>query len=62
MKALNIIGGLVTVFITLPIWYYLMYHLMDKVGASELAWFLYYVYLPVHLFAAIVNRIAQSEK
>ena len=52
--------ALVAVFITQPIWYYLLFKILQAIGASDLMWFLYWVYLPVGLLLAIVNAIVSS--
>lgn len=62
MKALSVIAGLATLFVTLPIWYYLLYQVLSKVQATELMWFLFWVYVPVNLFVMAAMKVAQSEK
>lgn len=49
------IGGLVTVFLYMPIWYYLMYQILVRVNASELMWFLFLVYVPMGLFVSAIT-------
>ena len=51
---------IVRVCITHPIWYLLLFKILQAIGASELMWFLYWVYLPVGLLLAIVNAIVSS--
>lgn len=50
------IAGLVAVFLQLPIYFYLFYKILEAVNASELMWFLYWVYVPVTLFIHIMVR------
>ena len=38
-----------------PIWLYLLYQIFMRVNASELMWFLYWVYVPNVIVAAIVS-------
>lgn len=48
----------------LAIWYYLLHKVLASVNASELMWFLYWVYVPVGLVLSAV-RVAilkQNEK
>lgn len=59
MNILAITVGLVAIFIQLPIWFYIIYSILIAINASELVWFLYYVYMPVSLF---VHSIAQLFK
>lgn len=47
--------------ITMPIWYYLLYKILQAVNATELMWFLYCVYLPVGMIISIISKIAESK-
>lgn len=47
----------VSVSISLPIWYYLMYSILTAIQASALVWFLYYVYVPFSLLAGVLTRL-----
>jgi hypothetical protein len=57
---LQVIWFLCTVFITAPIWYYLLYQVLVRVEATELMWFLYWIYVPVSLLLAILLRIVEK--
>lgn len=59
---MKVVSGLITLFIVMPIWYYLLYQILVRVQASELMWFLYWIYLPIGLFANGIQRILESEK
>lgn len=37
--------------VTLPIWFYVLYQILSAVGASELTWFLFWVYIPASIVA-----------
>jgi hypothetical protein len=58
MKA---ISGLLALLVSLPIWYYLLYQILVRVDATELMFFLYWIYLPVGIFTAILAKLAESE-
>lgn len=58
MKA---IAGLMALLVTLPIWFYLMYQVLARVGASELMWFLYWIYVPATIFVTAVAKIATDD-
>lgn len=60
MKALKVIGGLLSVFISLPISFYLQYQILQRVNASELMWFLFLANLPVVVFVQSVMKIAEK--
>lgn len=58
---LCIISGLIALFITLPLWLYLFYSVLKAVNATELMWFLYWVYAPVSLFAGVLAKIVGDD-
>jgi len=53
--------SLITVFITLPIWLYILYQILDAIQASELVWFLYFIYIPFSIFTSfLANYLNKS--
>lgn len=58
MKAIR---AVLLVFITLPIWLYLQYQILDRVQASELMWFLFWVYAPVALIASVLGHLMEDK-
>lgn len=42
--------------IVTPIWFYLMYKLLDLVPATELMWFLFWVYMPFSFIMQIIQE------
>lgn len=61
MKVLKGIAGLVSLCLVLPIWYYLFYKVLQAVNASELMWFLYWIYAPAAMFAALISKVAEDK-
>lgn len=61
MGKMKVISALVSIFMTLPIWFYLLHEVLTAVSASDLSWFLYWVYVPASLFAGILARISSDE-
>jgi len=55
------IEELLTIFIGAPIWYYLLYRILEAVNASELMWFLYWVYVPVALLCGVLSKVAEND-
>ena len=56
-------AALITVFITLPVWFYILYQILTAINASELTWFLYWVYIPFSLFVSFtINYLASNDK
>jgi hypothetical protein len=60
VNALKVICGLVIIFITLPIWFYLLYKILVIVNATDLMWFLYYIYVPFTIFASVLAKIVEK--
>lgn len=61
VKKVKIMSGLLALFVTAPIWYFLMYSILEKIGASELTWFLFWVYVPISLFVIVVSRLFDTD-
>lgn len=58
MKA---ISGLLALLVSMPIWYYLLYQILVRVEASELMMFLFWIYVPVSIFAGVLAKLAESK-
>ena len=54
------IAALFGILVVTPIWYYLLYQILVRVNASELMFFLYWVYLPAGLLATVIGRLAEK--
>ena len=61
MNILRGIAGLTLALITLPIWLYLVYKILQMVGATELMWFLYWIYIPASFFGAGVLHLTKEQ-
>ena len=59
MKVLGILIGL---FISVPIWFYLLFQILVAVDANELMWFLYWIYLPATIFGSIAAKLTEESK
>lgn len=55
MKA---VVGIIAFFVVAPIWYYLLYQILTRVEASELMWFLYWIYLPAAIIMAVIKELS----
>ena len=58
MKA---ILAILATFVSLPIWLYLLYQILESVNANELMWFLYWVYVPVTLIVAALIKYHEDK-
>lgn len=62
MKIIKALTMLFSFCITLPIWYYLLYKILVAVNASELMFFLFWVYVPFAFICAFLSRIVDESK
>ena len=60
MPVVKLVMGLLVAFITMPIWYYLLYRVLVAVNATEVMWLLYFIYLPVGLFVSVLQAIVNA--
>ena len=58
---MKIIASLAGLFICLPIWLYLLYKILVAVNATELMWFLYWIYIPCILFTSAVTKLLEQD-
>lgn len=62
MKALKLIIGVLGIFISLPIMFYLQYQILIRVSASELMWFLFWANIPIVFLLQMIAKIAETDK
>ncbi len=60
MKKAKLIGALIAVLITSPIWFFILYRILETTNQSELVWFLYWVYVPFTLLALVLLRLGED--
>ena len=58
---MKVIGAILGLFVSLPIWFFLMYRVLEAVNATELMWFLYWIYLPVTILVSVITKIAEAD-
>lgn len=56
----EVVGALLTLFIALPIWLFLLYSILSAVHPDRLVWFLYWVYVPVQIIIGIIQGVVKS--
>lgn len=57
---LKAVVSIISLLIALPIWYYLMYQILVRVNASELMFFLYWVYVPIGIVGGIISKVVED--
>ena len=58
MKKTNAVSGVLAIFVTMPIWFYLLHEILEAVNATEFMWFLYWVYVPAVLLASVLAKLS----
>lgn len=58
MKAIAVICSLL---VSMPIWYFLLYTILDSIQADRLTWFLFWVYVPVSLLSNAIYQILSKK-
>ena len=54
------IAGILALLVTMPIWFFLLYRVLDAVNASELMWFLYWIYVPATILVNSLTKLAED--
>ncbi len=63
MSAIKTVTSILMVCVTFPIWVYLVYQIFLRIEATDLMWFLFWVYVPVSMLVAILKMVVDgSEK
>ena len=62
MNKLKLLSAVLMVLLSTPIWLYLQYKIMVLVNATELMWFLFWIYLPVSVVATTIIQLKTSDK
>jgi len=62
MNKIKFVNGIIMMCIQLPIWYFMMYQLLDFMKADNLLWFLFWVYVPVGFFTKFLANFIESKE
>lgn len=60
MKGLKITIAIIGVLITLPISIYIQYKVLQKIDATELMWFLFYVNIPLIFLIQVISKLTEK--
>lgn len=61
MKKLETVKILVAFLITIPIWFYLLHSILVAINATDLQFFLFWVYVPFTMFVHLVKEYANDK-
>jgi hypothetical protein len=59
---MKIVAALLTVLVQIPIWFYLVYKILVMVNATELMWFLYWIYVPASMLTSIISNLLRAKE
>lgn len=59
---MKVARAIISIFITIPIWIYLVYKIMVAVNATELMWFLFWAYVPFNIIVLSLGLLITEEK
>jgi len=61
MNKMKIAKTLIVMTISMPIWFYLVYKILLLVDASELMWFLFWIYIPATLIGTFLGMLIEEK-
>lgn len=53
-EVIGCFGGILRFLVQLPLWFYLLYQVLERVGATTAMWVAYWTYVPVGLLCAFL--------
>lgn len=57
----NRVAGTMSLFIVMPIWYFLMYTILKNIPVDRLVWFLFWAYVPISWLTIFIAKIIGNE-
>ncbi|MCK5614620.1 hypothetical protein KAR91_72820 [Candidatus Pacearchaeota archaeon] len=60
MKA-RILAAILSLAVSLPVFMYLFHSILVKIDATELEFFLFWIYLPCTALSAVIFRVTEGE-
>ena len=62
MKKATIVAILLSIFVELPIWFFLLITILSKLNVDRLVWFLFWVYVPTVIISTIIAKVVAGDK
>jgi hypothetical protein len=53
--------AIITLLITTPIWFYILYCILSAIHVDRLVWFLYIIYIPFSVIAGVLSRLIEHD-
>jgi hypothetical protein len=61
MKPLEILAGILVLMVS-PMWYFLLWSILDMLQPDRLVWFIFWAYVPMGMAMHIVGQILKAKK
>jgi len=61
MQKAKVIGGLISILVTFPIWVFLLYTILSAINANQLTWLLFWAYVPLGILIKILTEVAAKD-
>jgi hypothetical protein len=62
MREIDIFAGLIQCCVRYPIWFFLLFTVLNAIHPDRLVWFLFWVYLSLGLLIALVQAVVEVIK
>jgi|GEM_PF-5371755 len=59
-EKMKLIGSLAVVFIVMPMWFTLLYQILNKVDADSFTWGVYWAYVPISILATTIMKLNED--
>ena len=56
------LAGIVSLFLAVPLWYALMFMILQKIEATPTMWVLFFLYVPVGLAGHVLSELMKNMK
>ena len=60
-KRLKIFAGLLSIFTTMPIWFFILYSILKQLDTDRLVWFLFWIYVPISFLIGIIAKFVGDD-
>jgi len=60
INGVKMLAAFLILFVTLPIWFYLLYHILMAINANEGLFFLFWIYVPSQFLATAIARSTEE--
>ena len=59
MNKAKLLAGVLVLFISIPIWLFLLHTILKQLEVDRLIWFLFWIYVPLQFLIGIISGIVE---